>query len=244
MTELEYFEMLLGPKALSIYERGEERQDMLLADVPDECFLVGQSFCAKHGIPRYHRCDGLVHIGATKEDYPRLRVQYPEYRIHIVRAYTTIEALRCLCGGDNPVSLKCTFDYALRYGFVTMDEVDALLTREGSFRGKPILVEVRPFLKDCFDSPLESMSHVFFNLHGFREPEMQVWIGEENRCDFLWRKTISKGRVTVNIKGNMASNPSYKSTKSTCETTIITSKATSSITISGCTCMMGRFWNC
>jgi hypothetical protein len=200
MTEIEYLNFLLGPTALGARDRSRAVQEALLDDVPEECFLVGQSFCIKYGLPRYHLFDGLVHIGATRADYKWLRRKYPEYRIHIVEDYTAIEALKCLCGDDNPISLKCTFDRALKKRLVTFEEVDALL--ETSFRGKEILARIRAFLYDKFDSPLESMTHIFFNLHGFREPEKQVEVGE-NRCDFMCRGVIYEGEGDIKYSGEL-----------------------------------------
>lgn len=201
MVELNYFEIVLSPQSLAIRDQGAVLQRELLKSVPSECFLVGQSFCVAMNLPRYHKFDNFVHIGATRKDYPELRAKYPEYKIHIVADYTAIEALKCLCDTDNPISLKCTFDRALKKKIIDWDDIHAL--EICSFKGCQIFVALVPFLQDCFDSPMESMTQIFFSLHGLREPAMQVDIGEHNRCDFLWRKTIFEGEGDIKYNGEL-----------------------------------------
>ncbi|MGH3736009.1 MAG: DUF559 domain-containing protein [Micromonosporaceae bacterium] len=79
-------------------------------------------------------------------------------------------------------------DAALRMGLCTREELVATCTDCTRWPGVRMARAVAGFVDVRAESPLESLSRAAFHEYGLPAPELQVWLTDYDRVDFLWRR--------------------------------------------------------
>lgn len=81
-----------------------------------------------------------------------------------------------------------TTDSALNKKLTTKDELRSVIAACPQWRGIQRAREVVEFADALAESPLESIARVVFRDCGLPPPELQVWLEEDVRVDFYWKK--------------------------------------------------------
>jgi very-short-patch-repair endonuclease len=154
-----------------------------------------------HGLSRLGRPSGRVRLTRAGGRYRRMEVGA---RIHVAglprEHVTTVHGTPVTTMARTVVDLARTVsfrsgvvvaDSAMRLG-CRREELEAVLARCRRWPGIRRAREVVRFARAEAETPLESISRVFFRDRGLPEPELQVQVGGElgpdGRVDFYWRQ--------------------------------------------------------
>jgi hypothetical protein len=92
-----------------------------------------------------------------------------------------------------------TADSALHKKLATKDELHAVLAACPRWRGSQRARQVVDFADDRAESPLESIARLVFANCGLPAPDLQVWLTEQIRVDFYWKRY----RTVAEVDGDM-----------------------------------------
>jgi GNAT superfamily N-acetyltransferase len=170
---------------------------------------------AVHGLPVFGRTEHVTMTrdaapGRTPVDLPDIRVlraALPPADVVEVEGIAVTSLARTVCDRARVASFRAglvTADAALRRG-VPREAMLAVLERCRRWPGKRRAVEVVLFADPRAESPLESVSRVFFRDHGLPMPVPQSVItgparGFVARVDFLWPDHRVVGEADGDVK--------------------------------------------
>lgn len=178
-----------------------------------ESWASGLSACAVHGtlppFPSFDRVDltcidGQTHYG--KDFIVRVWPLAETDRL-VTRGIPVLSASRSLYDAARELDFTdavIVADQMLHRGLTSPNELLRLAERLHSCRGAPAFARVITFADGRSESPGESRSRVWFNVHGIPQPELQVQFfdarGLVGRSDFYWRRQRTIGEFDGRVK--------------------------------------------
>jgi hypothetical protein len=134
-----------------------------------------------------------VHIADLPTDHLDTKVRF---RL-TTPARTVVDLARTL---DDFRAGVVTADCALHKKLTTKDELHAVLAARPRWRGIQRARQVVEFADHRAESPLESIARVVFANCGLPTPDLQVWLAEQIRVDFYWKKYRTVAEVDGELK--------------------------------------------